>query len=67
MRCIKLTTAGGCAETADRVPCTARLCAVKNEARADHTANLKRIGNHQQRGEYIEWHERRHGPALGSE
>lgn len=87
MKCPKLTTAGGCTETADRVPCTARLCAMKNTARPAHLDTLKRLGDRQQRAEYlegveraegrvaalvlrseyIEWHERRHGPALGSE
>lgn len=87
MKCPKLTTAGGCTETADRVPCTARLCAMKNTARPAHLDMLKRLGDRQQRAEYlegveraegrvaalvlrseyIEWHERRHGPALGSE
>lgn len=87
MKCPKLTIAGGCTETADRVPCTARLCAMKNTARPANLDTLKRLGDRQQRaeylegaeraegrvaalvlrGEYIEWHERRHGPALGSE
>lgn len=87
MKCDKLTATGGCTETAERVPCTARLCGIKNTARGDHMANLKRLGHHQQRaeylegveraegrmaalvlrGEYIEWHERRHGSAIGGE
>lgn len=87
MKCPRLNTAGGCTETADRVPCTARLCAMKNTARPAHLDTLKRLGDRQQRAEYlegveraegrvaalvlrseyIEWHERRHGPALGSE
>ena len=78
MKCDKLTASGGCTETADRVPCTARLCAAKNEVRLAHMDTLKRLGDRQQRaegrmaalvlrGEYIEWHERRHGPAIGGE
>ena len=87
MKCDKLTRAGLCADTEGPSPCTARLCGLKNAARADHMANLKRLGHHQQRaeylegveraegrlaalvlrGEYIEWHERRHGSALGGE
>ncbi len=87
MKCDKLTSSGGCTETADRVPCTARLCAAKNSARPAHLDTLTRLGDRQQRaeylegveraegrmaalvlrGEYIEWHERRHGPAIGGE
>ena len=87
MKCDKLTASGGCTETADRAPCTARLCAAKNDARPAHMDTLKRLGDRQQRaeylegveraegrmaalvlrGEYIEWHERRHGPAMGGE
>lgn len=87
MKCRHLTPSGHCTEVEHRPPCTARVCTAKNEARADHMANLKRIGHHQQRaeylegveraegrlaamvlrGEYIEWHERRHGSAIGGE
>lgn len=87
MKCRHLTTSGHCTEVERRPPCTARLCAAKNEARLAHMDTLKRLGGRQQRaeylegvehaegrmaalvlrGEYIEWHERRHGPALGGE
>ena len=45
MKCDKLTSSGGCTETADRVPCTARLCAAKNSARPAHLDTLKRLGD----------------------
>ena len=87
MKCRHLTPSGHCAEAEGRPPCTARLCEAKNAARPAHMDTLKRLGDRQQRAEYlegveraegrlaamvlrggyIEWHERRHGPALGSE
>lgn len=87
MKCQHLTMSGHCADAEGHPPCTARLCGLKNAARAEHMANLRRIGHHQQRaeylegveraegrlaalvlwGEYIEWHERRHGSAMRGE
>lgn len=87
MKCQHLTMSGHCTEVEHRPPCTARLCATKNSARPAHLDTLKRLGDRQQRaeylegveraegrlaamvlrGEYIEWHERRHGSAIGGE
>ena len=53
MKCPHLTHSGHCAETTDRVPCIARLCVAKNEARPRHIDSM-RGKTAQGRAEYIE-------------
>lgn len=70
MNCPHLAISGHCADPTQphrphRPPCTARVCAAKNEARPLHLATLKRLTPAAARTEYIAEVDRAEGSVSG--